>query len=92
MTGRTDLDWKQLLQRYGLGTVLALLLTMFLLKNVDAAQQKALDKLDALTAALASHEATMRLDAQRNILIQRQICFNTAKDEGQRSGCFEASR
>lgn len=95
MTGRPD-DWKQLLSRYGLGTVLALVLTYFLLQNVSGAlantatrdQVQGVDiKLDAHIQRMEamSGEREDQLETQTRLL--RLMCSSIARTDTIRVEC-----
>lgn len=84
MVGRANQDWRQLLAKYGLGTVLALVLTYFLMHNVSESIAKVSDTLN-------QHVGDMKSQQIESRFYLRAICLNTAETEAQRAGC-EVSR
>lgn len=66
--------WERILGKYGLATVIALGLTAWLASNVSGQVSKVRETLD--------------LHVSETNFYLRQVCINTAQNEGQRAGCI----
>lgn len=81
--------------RYGIGIVLSLVLTAFVITKVDAALVQIQAGVDANAQRLAEAKVVMtayteedRRFKQEMLKVWRQTCINTSKTDQQRQGCF----
>ncbi len=67
--------------KYGIGPVLAIVLTIFLMQSVSANQAETL-------ALVAQHQQESRTALRDQLEMLRIICVNSAPNDAQRSLCF----
>ena len=71
----------QLTLKYGLGAVLAIVLTLFLMQSVSANQEKTL-------AAITQHNTDSQKTLRDQLEILRIICANLTTNHTQKAYCF----